>query len=141
MERYYDTTTGTETHVKSNTTIISTDERVAHFFKPLKEGFRLSYDNNNLPIIEYIKTDNVAINPKIEGETYTLNGVDYQVPFTKDDADGVMQVSFAFQLGITETVIYFTNGTKMPIIDVEFQEFVIWYVTRRNEFFLNKGGK
>lgn len=77
---------------------------------------------------------------KTEGEIYTINGIDYQVPFMKDDADGVMQVNAAFQLGINETVIYFTNGTKMPITDVEFQEFVIWFVTRRNEFFLNKGG-
>lgn len=72
---------------------------------------------------------------KKQGETYTLNGVDYKIPFMKDDADGVMQVSNAFQLGITGTVIYFTNGTKMPITTVEFQEFVIWFVTRRNEFF------
>lgn len=73
---------------------------------------------------------------KAEGEIYTLNDVDYKVPFMKDDADGLMQVNAAFQLGITNTVIYFSNGTKMPIQATEFQEFTVWFVTKRNSFFI-----
>lgn len=76
------------------------------------------------------------INPKATGEIYTLNNVDYQVPFMKDDADGLMQVNAAFQLGITETVIRFTNGTKMPITAAEFNDFAVWFVTKRNSFFI-----
>lgn len=75
---------------------------------------------------------------KANGEVYTLNGVDYQVPFMKDDADGLMQVNAAFQLGITETVIYFTNGTKMPITAAEFEAFAVWFVTKRNSFFVSE---
>lgn len=72
---------------------------------------------------------------KTEGEIYTLNEVDYQVPFMKDDADGLMQVNAAFQLGVTDTVIHFTNGVKMPITAAEFQDFATWFVTKRNSFF------
>lgn len=77
-----------------------------------------------------------VINPKYEGEVYTLNDVDYKVSFMKDDADGLMQVSMAFQLGLTETVIYFENGTKMPIKNTEFEAFAIWFVGKRNSFFV-----
>jgi len=80
---------------------------------------------------------------KSEGEIYTLNDIDYKVSFMKDDADGMMQVSMAFQLGLTETVIHFENGTKMPIKNTEFEPFAIWFVGKRNSFFveqLEQGG-
>jgi len=76
-----------------------------------------------------------VINPKVDGEIYTLNSVDYLVPFMKDDADGLVQVNAAFELGITDTVIYFTNGTKMPITATDFQDFAVWFVNKRNAFF------
>jgi hypothetical protein len=73
---------------------------------------------------------------KATGEVYTLNGVDYQVPFMKDDADGLLQVKAAFDAGLlTETVVYFTNGTKMPITSEEFDAFVAWFVPKRDSFF------
>lgn len=72
---------------------------------------------------------------KQTGEVYTLNGVEYQVPFMKDDADGLMQVNAAFGLGVTDTVIHFTNGVKMPIATADFQAFALWFVTKRNAFF------
>ena len=73
---------------------------------------------------------------KSNGEVYTLNNVDYQVPFMKDDAYGVLQVKSAFDLGITNTVIYFTNGTKMPIQASEFMDFAVWFANKRNSFFV-----
>lgn len=76
-----------------------------------------------------------VVDPKAEGDVYSLNGVDYLVPFMKDDADGLLQVNAAFQLGITDSVLYFTNGTKMPITAAEFQDFAVWFVTKRNSFF------
>lgn len=78
----------------------------------------------------------ITPDPKSVGEIYTLNGIDYQIPFMKDDADGLMQVNAAFQLGVTETVIYFTNSVKMPITAAEFNDFAVWFVTKRNSFFI-----
>ena len=72
---------------------------------------------------------------KVEGEPYTLNGTSYQIPFKKDDADALLQVKAAFDLGVTSTVIYFTNGVKMPILPVEFSDFSAWFVSKRNAFF------
>jgi hypothetical protein len=70
------------------------------------------------------------------GENYTLDGVDYKVSFMKDDADGMMQVSMAFSLGLTNTIISFENGTKMPIKNTEFETFAIWFVGKRNSYFV-----
>jgi hypothetical protein len=51
MLRYYDTTTKTETHTESETTIISSDPRVEPFFHPLAEGYHLEFTEDNLPLI------------------------------------------------------------------------------------------
>ena len=72
----------------------------------------------------------------LEGDVYTLNGIDYKVSFTKDDGDGLMQVKAAFELGLTATTIHFANGTNMPITAAEFLPFAEWFVTKRNEFFV-----
>jgi len=71
----------------------------------------------------------------LEGEVYTLNGTDYQVSFTKDDGDGLVQVKSAFDLGLTSTTSHFENGTKLPITVEEFPTFALWFVERRNSFF------
>lgn len=73
---------------------------------------------------------------KAEGEIYSLNGTDYKVPFMKDDADGLLQVKAAFDLGVGSTNIHFTNGTVMPITAAEFMDFAIWFVNKRNSFFM-----
>lgn len=49
--RYYDLRTRTETHVKSDTTVESTDARVSEFFKPLEEGYELTFDEDSYPLI------------------------------------------------------------------------------------------
>jgi hypothetical protein len=78
----------------------------------------------------------LILEAKSTGEVYSLNGADYQIPFKKDDADGLLQVKAAFDSGLlTETVIYFTNETKMPITSEEFDAFVAWFVPKRNAFF------
>ena len=51
MIKFYDTTTKTETHIESETTIISTDPRVESFFHPLQEGYHLEFTEDNLPLI------------------------------------------------------------------------------------------
>ena len=68
-----------------------------------------------------------------------LEGADYngfQISFTKDDGDGLMQVKAAFELGLARTIIYFANGTKMPITAEEFEAFAVWFVNKRDEFFV-----
>ena len=72
----------------------------------------------------------------LEGDIYPLAGVDYRVSFTKDDGDGLMQVKSAFELGLASTIIYFANGAKMPIAAEEFEAFAVWFVNKRNEFFV-----
>ena len=72
----------------------------------------------------------------LEGDVYTLDGKEYRVSFTKDDGDGLMQVKSAFELGLASTIIYFANGTKMPITAEEFEAFAVWFVNKRNEFFV-----
>ena len=72
----------------------------------------------------------------LAGATYNLNNKDYQISFTKEDGDGLVQVKSAFELGLTQTTIRFSNGTKMPISSSEFQTFALWFVNKRNEFFL-----
>lgn len=72
---------------------------------------------------------------KQNGEIYSLNGIDYKVPFMKDDGDALMQVKAAFDFGETSTKIKFTNGTIMPITSVDFMSFAAWFVTKRNKFF------
>lgn len=71
----------------------------------------------------------------LAGDTYTLNGIDYLISFTKNDGDGLVQVKSAFELGLASTVIVFENGTKLPITANEFKPFASWFVTERNEFF------
>ncbi len=104
----------------------------------LKQGYGkdlTGITEEEMKILTYVEP---IINPKAESEVYTLNDVDYQVPFMKDDADGLLQVKAAFDLGVTDTVIYFTNGTKMPITATEFMDFAVWFVNKRNSFFVGE---
>lgn len=68
-----------------------------------------------------------------------LDGADYNgtvVSLTKDDGDGLVQVKSAFELGLTDTVIHFDNGAKLPMGVAEFPAFASWFVTERNKFFM-----
>ena len=72
----------------------------------------------------------------LSGAPYTLDGIDYQISFTSEDGNRVMQVRTAFDLGAEATTIYFSNGTKMPITAEEFEAFAVWFMNKRNEFFV-----
>ena len=87
---------------------------------------------------EFIDLTSEHLSPfsKRIGETYTLNGVDYLIPFMKDDADGIIQVKIAFEMGVTSTIIHFTNGVHMPITPDELTAFGVWFVNKRNEYFI-----
>ncbi|MGE4396054.1 MAG: hypothetical protein AB7D34_01215 [Sulfurimonas sp.] len=73
---------------------------------------------------------------KQNGKIYTLGGVEYKVPFTKDDADGMLQVKAAFDMGLTSTNIHFSNGVVVPITTDDFLAFAVWFVEKRNSFFV-----
>jgi hypothetical protein len=74
---------------------------------------------------------------KTNGEIYTLNGVDYKIPFMKDDADGVVQVTLGFMKSAFEqTTIVFSNGVELPIKATEFDDFATWFAEKRNSFFV-----
>jgi len=67
-----------------------------------------------------------------------LDGVDYNgtvVSLTKSDGDGLVQVKSGFELGLTDTVIHFENGSKLPMNVADFPEFALWFVNERNKFF------
>ena len=84
-------------------------------------------------LIPIVKTpDELRDEAMLQGAEY--NG--YQISFTKDDGDGLMQVKTAFDLGLTETVIHFDCGTKMPMRKEDFTEFALWFVVERNKFFV-----
>lgn len=81
-----------------------------------------------------------------------LQGADYngyQVSFTAEDGNGLLQVEGGFnklkqaiELGLLppeteiKTIIHFENGTKLPMTAEEFPEFALWFVNERNKFFL-----
>jgi len=79
-------------------------------------------------------TEKTSRTLKTEGELYT--NTLYKVSFTSSDALGVLQVKTAFELGVLSTNIVFSNGTVMPIKATEFQDFVTWFVNKRNSFFI-----
>lgn len=59
----------------------------------------------------------------------------YQVSFTAEDGNGMIQVKSGFELGLTSTTIHFENGVKMPITAEEFPAFALWFANERNKFF------
>ena len=105
--------------------------------EPKQEGFyavEIAPVNNKQTweLIPIVKTaEELRAEAMIQGAEY--NG--YQISFTKDDGDGLMQVKTAFDLGLTETVIHFDCGTKMPMKVEDFNAFALWFVNKRNEFF------
>jgi hypothetical protein len=102
---------------------------------------KLVFSNNVVTIVEdaNLKAISDYNDRKVAmktGSNYTLNGKDYLVSFTSDDANGLMQYSLAIQHGVTNTVLKFSNGTTMPITDTDLPAFGAWFVTQRNNFFL-----
>ena len=71
---------------------------------------------------------------KATGELYANSGV--IVPFKNEDALALLQVKAAFEMGVPATVIEFSNGSKLPMTAPEFQAFALWFVAKRNAFFI-----
>ena len=75
---------------------------------------------------------------KYVGIEYTnLNDEVYKVSLTNDDANGLIQVKTAFEMGITETNFYFENGTVVPLKSVDDLLHLGQFISiERNKFFL-----
>lgn len=59
----------------------------------------------------------------------------YQIPFTGEDAVGMLQVKEWF-IDHSFTNIHFSNGTIMPMTVEEFPAFSAWFKEHRGAFFL-----
>lgn len=118
---------GSQDHLIGNK-ILMTDEEVELHLNPPKTEEQLALEAEAL-------ADKQRDEAMLAGGTYMLNGKDYQVSFTKDDGDGIVQVQIGFSLGLASTTIHFDCGTKLLITADEFLPFALWFVTERNKFF------
>jgi hypothetical protein len=73
---------------------------------------------------------------KKQGAVYNLNGVDYTISLTSDDAVGLMQIKTAFDLGVPKTVLHCANGTKVPLTPSDLMPLAQWFTQKRNQFFV-----
>lgn len=67
---------------------------------------------------------------------YGLDYNGYMIPFRNEDAMAMLQVKAAFEMGLTSTNIEFSNGTVMPMIATDFATFALWFVEKRNGYFV-----
>lgn len=77
---------------------------------------------------------------KKEGKTYiSLSGIEYSIPLTKEDADGLIQVYVGFTLGfITSTNLVCSNDVILPInSQEELMHLGGWFISQRNSFFVD----
>ena len=103
------------------------DEELAERLKPTPEQVAQN---------ERAEAKAARLSAMLSGVPYPLDGVEYQISFTSDDGNGLLQVKAAFDLGVEATNIHFENGTIMPITAGEFSAFAAWFVAKRNEFFI-----
>lgn len=76
---------------------------------------------------------------KIDNKLEKQYGVEcngYKIPFKNEDAMAMLQVKAAFEMGVTSTNIEFSNGTVMPMSVADFPEFALWFVEKRNRYFV-----
>lgn len=58
------------------------------------------------------------------------------IPFMNEDAVAMLQVKAAFEMGVLETNIEFSNGTILNITAQDFATFAQWFVAQRNSYFI-----
>lgn len=76
---------------------------------------------------------------KQNGKVYTsLDNVDYIVPLTSEDANGLIQVQIGFEKGyISSTNFICSNGVTIPLDSVtNLLHLGEWFVKERNKFFI-----
>lgn len=107
------------------------------FNKIIIDGKNISFDK-----VDWKTPENIALEvekkEEVERKKIMLQGAmynGYQISFTKDDGDGIVQIKSAFEMGLSSTIIHFDCGTKMPINSSEFNDFALWFMAERNKFF------
>ena len=76
---------------------------------------------------------------KQNGKVYTsLDNIDYIVPLTSEDANGLIQVQIGFEKGyISSTNFICSNGVTIPLDSVtNLLHLGEWFVKERNKFFI-----
>jgi len=119
--------------------VIATQEEVNYALANLPKAFTKIELEIKIQEFRTMKTAEeqaaVAYAQRREAMFTGLNYNGYMISFTKDDGDALLQVAKAFEFGVTSTVVWFANGTKMPITAAELPTFGLWFVTNRNSFF------
>jgi hypothetical protein len=116
---------------------ITKEEHDVFMGEGLPEGKQLAMGVYPFEFEDLPETD-PSVTLRTERIESMLTGEDYKgymVSFTSDDGNGLVQVKTAFELGLTETNIHFSNGTVMPMTSEDFPEFALWFVEKRNSFF------
>lgn len=85
--------------------------------------------------VELGETESAELIKAIEKTEGALYG-SYKVPFMNEDAIGMLQVKAAFEMGVTNTNIEFSNGTIMPMSVSDFPAFAAWFAQKRNGYFV-----
>ena len=106
-----------------------------------KEEFDAQCELNNTPSAEELQKQAKAkaiYDRKYVGTEYAnISDEIYIVSLTNDDANGLIQVKTAFEMGISETNFYFENGTVIPLKSIDDLLHLGQFVSiERNKFFL-----
>lgn len=113
------------------------------------EQIAQGYGADLIPITEAEKDEMLAPTPEQlaaqaekeaakQRDEAMLKGFEYkghQISVTAQDGTAMLQVKGAFEIGVTDTVIYFANGTKLPMTASEFPDFSLLFVSERNKYF------
>ena len=116
-------------------------ERSTFWMQSAQNGKELGGDSEGRPMWVDLpplsSEDKVALDDRLSkqaGLPYGNTGV--TVPFTSNDAMAVLQVKAAFEVGLTNTVIKFSNDQSLPMKSSDFNAFARWFATERNRFFI-----
>lgn len=98
----------------------------SNFEYPSEESIQEELEAQSIYDRKYLGIDYTNLEDKI-----------YKVSLTNDDANGLIQVKTAFEMGIVETNFYFENGTVVPLKSIDDLLHLGQFVsTERNKFFL-----
>lgn len=142
MVKYYRVQTGVENeivksvnhHRFNNGEIVNVEENVIRVESD--EALIVEWlGMQNCDPVELTLQEEAAVIKSYEKTNGALYGV-YKIPFTNMDAMGMLQVKAGFEMGLASTNIEFSNGTIMPIGAAEFSIFALWFVEKRNGYFV-----
>ena len=125
---------------KTNRVVVMSGDKYVYFDTQEEVSFGLVDEAHNLQVEEVLlQAETKAIyDKKYLGIDYTnLEDQVYKVSLTNDDANGLIQVKTAFEMGITETNFYFENGTIVPLKSIDDLLHLGQFISiERNKFFL-----